>query len=557
MPIRRKAGVLLLGVEQAKHGRPFQHAVGPPRAGLIEMRGVRQHVLARHGQLGARRHRVDLGAAGLFELVHGVERLLHVRPAGEEAMVPHDQGIVLAEIADDPLALVEIDRRPFVVVIADVADEADRSLRQRQQPALHGRHRDAGPGVGVQHAFDLRPRLVDRAVDHVAGLVDAVVGVGLGDDLALDVDLDQARRGDLLIKETIEIDQQVFGAGNARRDVVVDQVGHLVLIDQPVAGGELDPSLPFLRRNLVFDRLEVGIVLHDTPSPDRGEWLIRRDHTPCPQIRPTRLAAGVPGMAASDILKKDKLARGEVAASMTVRLSRSIEIARIAKTAGFDMLYIDLEHSPLTMDATGQICMACLDIGIMPAVRVPANTPEYISRILDAGALGVIAPHVRSAAEAREVVRAAKLPPLGERSNTGIFPHLQYRSFSAEETAKAINDATMVIVQFESADCLEHADEIIAVEGVDIVLVGLNDMLGDMGLAGQYDHPRVREIYQTVIDACRKHGKHCGVGGLASRPDLVAEYVRMGARYVSAGTDLAFLLGAATARAKQIKDIKL
>ena len=96
-------------------------------------------------------------------------------------------------------------------------------------------------------------------------------------------------------------------------------------------------------------------------------------------------------MPASDILRnnvKEKLARGEVVASMTVRLSRSIEIARIAKTAGFDMLYIDLEHSPLTMDATGQICMACLDIGIMPAVRVPANTPDYISRILDAGALG-------------------------------------------------------------------------------------------------------------------------------------------------------------------------
>jgi 2-keto-3-deoxy-L-rhamnonate aldolase RhmA len=263
---------------------------------------------------------------------------------------------------------------------------------------------------------------------------------------------------------------------------------------------------------------------------------------------------------ASDLLRnpvKEKLARGEVVSSMTVRLCRSIEIARIAKTAGFDMLYIDLEHSPLTLDTTGQICMSCLDLGVMPAVRVPANTPDYISRILDAGALGVIAPHVRSAAEARDVVKAAKLPPLGDRSNTGAFAHLQYRSFPAEETAKAVNDATMVIVQFESAVCLPKADEIVAVEGVDIVLVGLNDMLGDMGLAGQYDHPKVREIYETVIDACRRHGKHCGVGGLASRPDLIAEYVRMGARYVSTGTDLAFLLGAATARAKQIKDIKI
>jgi 4-hydroxy-2-oxoheptanedioate aldolase len=133
---------------------------------------------------------------------------------------------------------------------------------------------------------------------------------------------------------------------------------------------------------------------------------------------------------------------------------------------------------------------------------------------------------------------------------------LQYRSFPAAETCAAINDATLVIVQFESAACLECADEIVAVEGVDIVLVGLNDMLADMGLTGQYDHPRVREIYQRTIEACRKQGKHCGVGGLASRHDLMAEYVRMGARYVSSGTDLSFLLGAATARAKQIAEIK-
>ena len=72
----------------------------------------------------------------------------------------------------------------------------------------------------------------------------------------------------------------------------------------------------------------------------------------------------------------------------------------------------------------------------MPAVRVPANTPEYISRVLDAGAMGIIAPNVRSAEEARAVVRAAKLPPQGERSNTGLFPQLQYRSFPAAETCQ-------------------------------------------------------------------------------------------------------------------------
>ena len=265
-------------------------------------------------------------------------------------------------------------------------------------------------------------------------------------------------------------------------------------------------------------------------------------------------------MLISDILRnnvKEKLARDEVVASMTVRLIRTIEIARIARTAGFDSLYVDLEHSSFSLETCGQICMAAVEAGIAPFVRVPANTPDYICRVLEGGALGIIAPHVRSADEARAVVRSAKFSPLGERSNAGGLPHLHFRSFSAPEAYAALNDATMVIVQFESAAALDKTEEIVAVDGVDLVLVGLNDLLADWGIPGQYDHPRVREVYASTIAACRRHGKHCGVGGLSTRPDLVAEFVRMGARYVSTGTDLAFLMSACTARAKQVQEIKL
>ena len=265
-------------------------------------------------------------------------------------------------------------------------------------------------------------------------------------------------------------------------------------------------------------------------------------------------------MLISDILRnnvKTKLARDEVVASMTVRLVRGIEIARIARTAGFDTLYVDLEHSSFSLETCGQICMAAVEAGIAPFVRVPANTPDYISRVLEGGALGIIAPHVRSADEARAVVRAAKFAPLGERSNAGGLPHLHFRSFPAPEAYAALNEATMVIVQFESAAALDKTEEIVAVDGVDMVLVGLNDLLADWGIPGEYDHPTVREAYARTIAACRKQGKHCGVGGLATRPDLVADFVRMGARYVSTGTDLAFLLSACTARAKQVREIKL
>jgi 2-keto-3-deoxy-L-rhamnonate aldolase RhmA len=278
------------------------------------------------------------------------------------------------------------------------------------------------------------------------------------------------------------------------------------------------------------------------------------------QAAAERRQQGGPAVLISDILRnnvKEKLERDEVVASMTVRLIRTIEIARIARTAGFDSLYVDLEHSSFSLETCGQICMAAVEAGIAPFVRVPANTPDYIARVLEGGALGIIAPHVRSADEARAVVRAAKFSPLGERSNASGLPHLQFRSFPAPEAYAALNQATMVIVQFESAAALDKTEEIVGVDGVDMVLVGLNDLLADWGIPGQYDHPRVREAYAATIAACRKHGKHCGVGGLSTRPDLVADFVRMGARYVSTGTDLAFLMSACTARAKQVREIKL
>jgi len=248
---------------------------------------------------------------------------------------------------------------------------------------------------------------------------------------------------------------------------------------------------------------------------------------------------------------KEKLARDEVVASITVRLVRSVEIAMLAKTAGFDSLYVDVEHSSFSLDTTSQICIAALAAGIAPFVRVPTTRPEHVSRVLDGGALGVIAPHIGTPAEARAVVAAAKFPPFGGRSMAGPPPHLQYRAFPPAEANAAMNEATMVVVQFETADALERADEIAAVDGVDLVLMGTNDLLADMGLAGQYEHPRVREAHAHTIAACRRHGKHVGVGGLATRPQLAAEFVKMGARYVSTGTDLAFLLAAATQKAKE------
>lgn len=252
---------------------------------------------------------------------------------------------------------------------------------------------------------------------------------------------------------------------------------------------------------------------------------------------------------------KEKLQRGEAVASLTVRLVPTVEVVRIAKTAGFDSLYIDLEHSSFSIETASRLCIMALEAGLPALVRVPANTPDYVSRVLDGGALGVIAPGVRSAAEARAVVAAAKYPPLGSRGLSGALPQLGFRSVPAAQALPALNAATMIVVQIESAASLAALDEIVAVDGVDLLLIGSNDLLADLGLPGEYDHPQLADAYRRAIAACAKRGKQVGVGGLASRHDLVEKFVKMGARFVSTGTDLGFLMAEAQRRVRQVRDI--
>jgi len=252
---------------------------------------------------------------------------------------------------------------------------------------------------------------------------------------------------------------------------------------------------------------------------------------------------------------KTKFLRDEVVLSMTVRLVRTGEIAIIARTAGFDSLYIDLEHSSFSIETTSQICMAALGQGVTPFVRVPSNAPEYISRVLDGGALGVIAPHIQSAEEAAAVVSSAKYPPLGTRSFTGALPHVGFRNMPTGELFKAVNDATMVVAMIETAAALAEVDAIAAVDGVDMLFVGTNDLCASLGIAGQLQHELVKDAYSRCLAACKQHGKKLGVGGLSGNPEFVSELVKRGARYISTGTDLSFLVGAATEKAKRMRNL--
>src|SRR6201988_3407904 len=132
---------------------------------------------------------------------------------------------------------------------------------------------------------------------------------------------------------------------------------------------------------------------------------------------------------------REKLEQGQLSLGVGVRTTRSVEIAKMMATAGFDWLFLDMEHGTMSLDACAQISAAALAAGIAPIARVPNGQYSIATRALDNGALGIVMPHVDTAAEARDVVSKLKYPPIGHRSVGGIGPHYGLRSASSGEAA--------------------------------------------------------------------------------------------------------------------------
>jgi 4-hydroxy-2-oxoheptanedioate aldolase len=249
---------------------------------------------------------------------------------------------------------------------------------------------------------------------------------------------------------------------------------------------------------------------------------------------------------------RERMSKNQAALGPGLRHARHPEIAGAMKTAGYDFLFIDLEHSAMSLDTCSQISAAAIQAGIAPLVRVPEGDHNLATRALDSGALGIIMPHVESAAEARTIVARQKYPPMGQRSVAGPMPQLSYAPIPAKDAMQAANESLLVIVMLETESAVSRADEIAAVPGVDVLMIGTSDFTASIGLQGQFEHKRVIKAYDTVIAACRKHNKWAGMGGVGTE-DAMARYIKKGVRFVLSGNDLNLLMAAATSRATALR----
>src|SRR3546814_1558317 len=141
-------------------------------------------------------------------------------------------------------------------------------------------------------------------------------------------------------------------------------------------------------------------------------------------------------------ITKAKLKAGEIAIGVGLRQGRTVVTAKILKVCGFDWRFIDMDHNSMSMETAAQLCVAGLDAGVTPIVRAPSHAHFHASRPLDAGAQGIVVPHVQSAAEAKRVVDQCLYPPVGHRSVAGGMAQPEYEALPGGETARLIHRET-------------------------------------------------------------------------------------------------------------------
>ncbi len=210
---------------------------------------------------------------------------------------------------------------------------------------------------------------------------------------------------------------------------------------------------------------------------------------------------------------------------------------------GFDWVLIDTEHAPFSLESLAGVLMAFTGQPTVPIVRIPNNDIVAIKQVLDLGAGGVLIPNICSAEEARRAVAACKYPPAGVRGFGPRRASDYYRQ--TEQYVRLANDSLIVAIQIEHGDGVKAAGQILAIPGIDVVLLGPMDLSGSLGLLGQLEHPQVVEAIERVIAEAFRANLPVGIP-IDAPPEVVARWVAKGCQFVIVGEDHSMLRRTAT-----------
>lgn len=231
---------------------------------------------------------------------------------------------------------------------------------------------------------------------------------------------------------------------------------------------------------------------------------------------------------------KKRLLRGESALGCFVKLTDPA-VPELLALAGFDFFVLDTEHVAVDREQLTNIVRSADAAGITPIVRVRENQQVEILQNLDLGWAGVQVPNVDTPQEARDLVSYVKYTPLGVR---GLSPSVRacgYGTCSVDEYIRMANDNTMVVSHCETKECVENLDEILKVEGLDVIFIGPMDLSQSYGVPGQTKNPEVAQAIETITEKTQAAGKI--VGTVAGTPEAARALIEKGVQYILLSSD--------------------
>jgi len=241
---------------------------------------------------------------------------------------------------------------------------------------------------------------------------------------------------------------------------------------------------------------------------------------------------------------KQVLAEGRIPVGHMLLEFGARGMPRMLEEAGVDFVVVDMEHSGFTSADIADMMAWFRATTVAPFVRVPQVQYHLIARTLDAGALGIMVPDVKNAAEVQDIVDAAKYAPLGKRGVGIGAANTNYKSVNPDEFLRYANENTTIICQIESQEGLDNLDAIASAPGVDVLWVGHFDLSRSLGITGQFRQPKFLDALKSVVAAARKHGVAAAIQ--PRDPTQAQEWVEIGFNVISYGVDFVVYMQAMT-----------
>jgi len=249
-------------------------------------------------------------------------------------------------------------------------------------------------------------------------------------------------------------------------------------------------------------------------------------------------------------LVKQNLRAGKLQLGTGFGQLRSPEIPKMLSAAGFQWAFIDTEHGGFDLETVQDICRVSVMAGLSPIVRVGDLQYSLVARALDCGGQGIIFPRVESPELLERAVSWTKFPPLGVRGYGLTAVQVDYEPVTFAQIIEHMNANTMVVLQIETKRALEARDELLAVGGIDAVMIGPADLSISLGVPGEFQHPKMVEAMEKVRDSCVKRGI---APGTQTRSSALAKFWKeRGMLFLGCSNDTAMLYERAVELISQI-----